>query len=114
MVGFVNGAGPHAFVSVDAWDGNVYLSRQILPPAAPNAVRATGIRGGIRLSWPAVRDAARYEVWRHQPSALIGSTARTTFVDGKAPRGKGVRYRVRALNDAGVGAFSTSVRGRRR
>ena len=117
MVGFVDGAGPHAFVSAGG-DGrgrlNVYVSRQLQLPAAPTAVRSVGLRGGIRLTWQAVPDAARYEVWRVQPSARIGSPAAATFLDAKAPRGKAVRYRVRAVNAVGAGPFAPPVLGRRR
>lgn len=115
MVGFVNGAGPHAFVSVEGRGlVQVYLSRQLVPPTAPKAVRATGTRTGIRLSWRGVQDVDWYEVWRGRPPVKIGSTLTISFDDRKAPRGKTLRYRVRAVNAAGAGAFSTEVVGRRR
>lgn len=115
MVGFVNGAGPHAFLSIDVGGiMGVYLSRQFVAPAAPKSVRAIGSRTGIRLSWRGVQDVDRYEIWRGRPPVRVGSTLTITFDDKRAPRGKALRYRIRAVNAAGAGAFSAEVVGRRR
>lgn len=118
MVGFVNGDGPHAFFSIGSTNNggqvSYYVSPQIVhPAAAPSAVRAQAVPGGVRISWHAVQGATRYEIWRGRPGALLGSTTGTTYLDARAPRGRASSYVVRARNAAGPGPFSAPVIGRR-
>ncbi|HEV8462009.1 MAG TPA: FG-GAP-like repeat-containing protein [Gaiellaceae bacterium] len=109
-VGFVNGAGPHAFLSVE-WhpsDGRsaprYFIAPQVTPPAAPAHLRAvrTG-KHGVHLTWTAVAGADRYEVWLN--TRHVATTIETSF-NARQPG----RYRVRAVNAAGVGPFSVTSR----
>ncbi len=119
MVGFVNGDGPHAFFSIDSTNNGgpvaYYVSREIVAPtAAPSAVQARAVSGGVRIVWHAVTGASRYEVWRVKPKTLLASTTKTGYVDASALRGRPSSYEVRARNAAGPGPFSLTVNGRRR
>ena len=117
MVGFVNGDGPHAFVSIDSTNNggpiNYYLSPEIVPPIAPSALRAQTEATGIEISWHIVPGATGYEIWRAQPKKLLGTTAHTSYLDTSAQRGTTSTYQIRARNAAGQGLFSTTVTGRR-
>jgi hypothetical protein len=107
VVAFVNGAGPHAFLSIEARGvggagAKYFISRQLLPPIAPSRATAARSRIGVRLSWAGVPDASQYEVWRGQ--RRLARTARTTFTD-RRPLRRITGYRVRAVNAAGMGPF---------
>jgi len=73
-------------------------------PGAPAGVRVTTdpATGRRVVAWPYVWGAARYEVWRD--GRRVARTKLMRWVDTAAP--PGARYAVRALNAAGVSAFS--------
>jgi hypothetical protein len=118
MVGFVNGDGPHAFFSIDSTNNggpvNYYVSPEIVPPAtAPTSVRAQTESAGFRISWHPVPGATRYEIWRAQPEMMVAATAKTSYLDTKAPPVKTTTYQIRARNPAGPGPLSATVIARR-
>ena len=91
------------------------------PPSAPqNLTAAVNGDGSITLSWDALDDDSitGYRILRRRPSegekALLvyvedsGSTA-TTYTDSEVTAGTEHVYRVRAINEAGVGGQSKSV-----
>lgn len=110
----------HAFVDLSGtgrrdvfianWSpGGDVLSRRLqrgkaVRPGTPTEVRVTTDPETSRVvvAWPYVWGAARYEV--RKDGRLLGRTKATRLVDPAASAG--ARYTVRALNPAGVGAFS--------
>jgi hypothetical protein len=54
-------------------------------------------RRGARLTWHALPNATRYEVWRG--ARHVATTTRTSY------RGRPARYRVRGINPVGAGPF---------
>ena len=90
-------------------------------PPAPQNLRATSTASSVTLEWDAPDDASvtGYRVLRRRPlegeSTLLvyvedtGNTD-TTYVDTGVDPGTAYVYRVRAINAAGAGARSNSVR----
>jgi hypothetical protein len=122
-VGYINGAGSHALVSIDWADSsggtpNVYVTRQLVVPAVPTGVQATTTTGIVRIAWSKADGAASYEVLRAAQRggtfARLGATPSTSFVDRTAVRGRSYWYAVEARNAAGVSRPSSPVIGRRR
>ena len=120
-VGFINGAGPHAMISVATGARTVasyYVSRQLVILAAPTQLTATSrLKSGVRLRWHPVDGGARYEVWRSsrtQRNRLrVATTNTTTFLDGGAAARQTYTYTVRAISPGQVGPFSVTTTGRR-
>jgi hypothetical protein len=92
-VGYINGEGPHALVSIDWADStggrpNVYVAGQVVVPAVPTRVQATAASGSMRISWSKVDGAASYDVWRASQRGgvfvRLGSTPSTSFADRTA------------------------------
>ena len=113
-VGFVNGAGSHALLSVATRQGTTasyFVSRQLVELSAPTSVRATRTsQGGVRVRWRAVDGAVRYEVWRstapHRTRSRVATTTLTTAVDRTVARRRTYRYVVRAIAPGQTGPFS--------
>src|SRR5262249_6909591 len=69
-VGYINGDGPHALVSIEYADSNggtpnVYVTAQTVTPAAPTLLTATHtLPSGIRVTWSQTPHATEYIVWR--------------------------------------------------
>jgi hypothetical protein len=88
-----------------------------LRPGTPLGVAAT--RGAfpdrVRVWWPPVWGAARYEIWRAtSPRGIASRRATVTtfeYDDLQAGSGATYYYQVRALNGAGTSARSTRVAG---
>jgi VCBS repeat protein len=95
-----------------------YVVEQLARPGRVRAAKASRgtFRDRVRISWRAVPQSARYEVWRSLRSkrTRIGTTSSTRFEDRRARRGTRYRYFVRATNRVGVGAFSAGAVGYRR
>ena len=117
-VGYINGDGPHALVSIDWADSNggtpnLYVTRQVVVPAVPTHVRATTASGSVRISSPRVDGAASYDVWRAPQRGgtfvRLGSTAHTNFADRTAAHGREYRYEVDARNAAGTSRPSAQL-----
>jgi hypothetical protein len=75
----------------------------VTTPTAPAVLRLVKTGKRVRLTWRAVAGAERYEVWlgaRH-----VATTTQTSYDALRSGR-----YRVRAVNAAGVGPFSVVVR----
>ena len=123
-VGFINGAGPHALVSIQYADSNggtprYFVTPQIVVPPAPTAIRATTtLASGIRVAWSKVSGADAYAVWRAPAVGgaftHITSTTGTSSTDRTAAHGRSYRYAVAARNAAGTSSLSAPVLGRRR
>lgn len=122
-VGYINGEGTHALVSIDWADSNggrpnVYVAGQVVVPSAPTRVHAAAASGSVRIGWSKVDGAASYDLWRASGRGgaftLLGSTSNTSFADRAAARGRVYRYEVDARNVAGVSLRSAAVTGRRR
>ena len=101
--------------------GAVESARPTEPPPAPQDLTATvNEDGSITLSWSASNDdsATGYQIMRRRPRegentllvyvANTGGTA-TTFTDTDVEAGKLYVYRVKAINEAGVGEQSPYV-----
>ena len=86
-------------------------------PAAPSVtIGNSSSSGKPQLTWKAVADAAKYEIYRStQQSAgftLLGTTTSTSYVNTGAALGTTYYYKVRALNvDGAAGAYSSTVSG---
>ena len=114
-VGFVNGAGPHAMISVATREGvlaSYFVSPQLVELAAPTGVVGLSLRVGVRIRWKPLDGATAYEVWRS--GARVARTAGTTFVDTSAKHGRTYRYTIRGVQFGEPGPFSIAVRGKRR
>ena len=119
-VGFVNGAGPHAMISVATREGTIasyFVSSQLVKLSAPTRVTATRTpQGGVRIRWRAVDGASRYEVWRSTTAqgrrSQISTAPATTVVDRTAVRGRSYSYVVRAIAPGQKGPFSTAATSR--
>ena len=88
----------------------------VLPPGTPLAVRASrGLAGHIRIWWPYVWGATRYEVWRSDTAGTVGvsvgTVSATSFDDASFPVSQNWYYRVRAVNSAGTSAYSKVTHG---
>ncbi len=109
-VGWVNGDGPHALLSIEYRDKGqasaYFVTPQLLVPTAPTRVRATRTAAGVRITWAAVAQASHYQVRRD--SKLIAVTTATTYLDPH-PR-KHIGYTIRATNAAGSSTDSPRVR----
>ena len=112
-VGFINGDGPHALVSInwahspDGENPRYYVTPQIVPPIAPTYVSATtSLRQSVRINWAKVPGATNYAVSRAQLPARafsrIALTTGTSLVDRTAQPGRSYRYAVAARNSAGT------------
>ena len=96
------------------------LTSAVTPPAPTNLTATVNGDGSVTLTWDAPDDdsVTGYQVLRRRPyegekTLLVyventGSTA-TTFTDADVTAGTQHVYRVKAINDAGVGAQSNYV-----
>ena len=93
-----------------------FVQLEVVMPAAPRGLRAAGRRDGIHVSWSTLA-GVHYEIWRSVGASgkrkLVGMATGGSFVDVRAARRVTYVYVVRAVNEAGAGPFSTSVRARR-
>jgi FG-GAP-like repeat len=111
-VGYVNGDGPHALLSIEfrtldnPQPSRVYVTPQLVAPAAPTGVHATRVRTGVRVTWARVPNALRYDVQRN--GKTMATTTATSIVDRQP--GKRPSYTVRARNTAGTSADSAPAR----
>ena len=100
--------------SVQAIADESYFDWAVLPEA-PSGLAATASDGGVRLEWqPHGPETSRIAVERRAGEGrwervATQPAATRSFTDAQPPAGL-VRYRVRALNDAGESAFSNIVR----
>lgn len=121
-VGFVNGAGPHALVSVEASANGAlrryYISPQLVGPTPAGVVASRKLRSGILVTWHAVPGATGYEIWRGSSRKVrgrrVGTVAKTRFFDRRARLRRVYYYRVRAFQPDGASDFSKPATGRRR
>jgi hypothetical protein len=109
-IGYANGDGPHALLSVEfnplgQGPSRYYVTPELLVPAAPTHLRAKRSRGSVRLTWARVTGASRYQVRRN--GTLIATTPATSYVDRRP--GKRSTYTVRSVNAAGTSADSARV-----
>jgi hypothetical protein len=114
-VGFVNGAGPHAVVSVATHEGvlaSYYVTPQLVTLEAPTGVATSSVRSGVRITWKPVAGATAYELWRS--GVRLARTTRTTFVDTTAKPRRLYRYAVRGVQFGEPGPLSRAVAGKRR
>jgi hypothetical protein len=111
-VGWVNGDGPHALLSVEfrtldqPQPSSYYVTPELTPPPAPSRVRAVLVGQGVQVGWAPVPSAARYRVMRN--GKLVATTTATSFLDRSAA--KHARYRIQSVNRAGAGGDSAAVR----
>ena len=95
-----------------------YLVEQLERPGRVGAAKASHgtFRDRVRISWRAVPQAARYEVWRSLGGKRksVGTTSSTRFDDRRGRKGVRYRYFVRATNRVGAGPFSSAGVGYRR
>jgi hypothetical protein len=110
-VGYVNGDGPHALISVEfhplgQGPSRYYITPELAPPATPTSLRAKRSRGSVRLTWTRAAGAARYQVRRN--GILITTTQSTSYIDRKP--NKRPSYTVRSVNPAGSSADSAPVK----
>jgi probable HAF family extracellular repeat protein len=92
------------------------------PPAAPSGLVGTALAGAsVWLNWTDnANNEVGFRIQRARGSqgdfVLIGQIGANsmTFIDATAQAGKLYRYRVRAYNDAGLSAWSNTVRIRAR
>lgn len=80
-----------------------------LPPfGTPTLFSATGdpVTGNVTLQWQGTEDAQHYEVWRMSGGAWgqIGTTPNQNFLDTTAGAGGNWFYRVRGINESGIGS----------
>ena len=86
-------------------------------PAAPSVtIGNSSSSGKPQLTWKAVADAAKYEIYRSTQQStgftLLGTTTSTSYVNTGAALGTTYYYKVRALNvDGAAGAYSSTVSG---
>ena len=119
-VDFTDDAGTEESLTSGATDG-VESAGPTEPPPAPQDLTATDNEdGSITLSWSAPNDdsVTGYQIMRRRPregedTLLVrvkntGSTA-TTFTDTNVEAGKLYVYRVKAINEVGVGEQSNYV-----
>jgi FG-GAP-like repeat len=89
-----------------------YLVEQLARPGRVRAAKAShgSFQDRVRISWRALPQAARYEVWRSLGSKRkrIGSTSSSRFDDRRARGGVRYRYFVRATNRVGAGPFAAA------
>jgi hypothetical protein len=74
-----------------------------LPPYRVTAFRVSApTQNSITLTWDAVSDAARYNIYRANTQTgtpgLIGNSSSTTFVDNQVPSGGSFWYTIAAVN----------------
>ena len=65
-----------------------------------------------RLSWAALQDAQRYEIWRssgEEDFTLLGTTEENSFCDAAAVVGQRYQYQVRGVSDYFTGPFSEAL-----
>ena len=95
-----------------------FLVEQLARPGRVRAAKASHgtFRDRVRVSWRAVPQAARYEVWRSLGSKRkrIGATSSSRFDDRRTRSDVRYRYFVRATNRIGAGPFSSAGVGYRR
>jgi hypothetical protein len=111
-VGWVNGDGPHALLSIEfrtldqAQPSSYYVTPELTPPPAPSRIRAVWSGHDVRVTWTRVATAAEYRVMRN--GKLVATTAAASFLDRGASRHP--RYTVQSVNPAGAGVISAEVR----
>lgn len=88
---------------------------QPITPGIPLQVRATRtLPNRIRLFWPYVWGANRYEVWRSTTQGNVGSLITTTYstsFEDYPQSGATFYYRIRAVNSGGTSGYSAVVQG---
>jgi subtilisin family serine protease len=88
-------------------------SAAVNPPQAPTALTATAGDAKVTLNWTASNGATGYQVQRSTkkagPFTEIAAPTATTYIDTTVNNGTKYWYRVRAVNNAGVSAFSNKV-----
>jgi hypothetical protein len=112
-VGYVNGDGPHALLSVEfrtleQAPSSYYVTPQFMTPTPPLHLRAVRLRASIRVTWSPVAQASRYQARRN--GTQIATTSSTSFLDRNPPQHP--IYAIRTTNPAGTSADSEWVRPR--
>jgi hypothetical protein len=96
----------HAIADADYFDWPVL-------PEAPSSLTAQSSASGVALKFELHAATTKFAIERRAGDGrwerIATQASATTYTDASAPRGQ-VRYRVRALNDAGESAFSNIVR----
>jgi hypothetical protein len=123
-VGYINGDGPHALVSIEYADSNggtpnVYVTPQLVALAAPTGLTASRTRSsGIHITWLKTPNATEYILWRAPQSSgrfsRIATTTATSFTDQTVTHSRSYQYAVAARGAAGTSPLSSPVTGRRR
>jgi immune inhibitor A len=81
-------------------------------PNAVSSINASRERcSDVLLSWSLVSGASGYTIWRENDSIATVAVNVNSFSDANAQAGMNYNYRVRAFNDCGGAAFSTTVSG---
>lgn len=83
----------------------------ILPPQAPEGLRAVPADSSVTLEWGASEGATGYRVHRDDGSGYVflAATASPGYVDGSAVNGVTYGYRVSAFNDGGESGNSSAA-----
>ncbi len=83
---------------------------QVTALSAPTGVKVSSTAKGVKVTFQAVANASSYEIYRQSGTAAakkIAVTAKTSYVDAKAPGGKKVTYTVVAVSSNA--AYSNSA-----
>ncbi|MFC5406058.1 glycoside hydrolase family 9 protein [Cohnella soli] len=82
---------------------------QAQPPAVPTGAKASAASAAsIAVSWNAVKDAAAYEI-EADGSAAYAVTNTPAFVHSGLAAGSKHTYRIRAINSAGAGEWTSPI-----
>jgi titin len=83
----------------------------VLPPQAPEGLRAMAADSAVTLEWDPSEGATGYHVHRDDGSGyvIVATTASAGYVDGNALNGVAYSYRVSAFNEGGESGNSSAA-----
>lgn len=83
--------------------GKVATAKPTIPPKAPTGLRVDTSTGYVVLSWPEVKDAIGYQIYRANSAKgkydYLAITTKPTFTDKSSVRGKTYYYKVASVFD---------------
>ena len=104
-------------IGAGAWSSSASVVAAV-PPAAPTSLSATGVSGGVDLTWTAPTDvggasitnySVRYTPSGGSASTVLTGSASASYSLSNLTSGTQYTIEVAAVNAAGVGAYSASA-----